>query len=130
MCVVTFYSHVKNTNNVENIINLELDNVHKGFSTINLSVNLTKTNFLLFSNRQSLIIPRIVIINHQVELTYCVRFIVCIHIISYLGRHIDYVSNKLSTLSFLIYKASYALDCKDCIKYYICITLSSVRFLF
>ena len=101
---------------VENIVNKELHLIYVWLCTNKLSINLSKTNFMVFSKSKRPCIPRIHISNHQIELTDHVRFL-GVFIDSRLTwkKHINYISTKLRTVSFLIYKASSILDC-NCFK--------------
>ena len=82
--------------------------------TNKLSINLTETNFMVFSRSNKFVIPRIYIDNHLVGLTENVRFLgVLIDNSMNWKKHRNYVSNKLRTVSFLIYKASSILDEKN-----------------
>ena len=53
-------------NIVETMVNIELNLLF----TNKLSINLSKTNFIVFNNRKCSFIPKVDIDNHQVELTY------------------------------------------------------------
>ena len=64
----------KTTNNVDNVVNMELNSIHKWLCTNKFPINLSKTNFMVFNKRKGLFIPKIVIDN-QAELAYCVRFL-------------------------------------------------------
>ena len=101
----------KDIKNVQRTVNKELYKIHGWLCTNTLSINLTKTNFMVFSKSNKFVIPEVYINNHLVQLTDNVRF---------LGdnrmtwkKHINYVFNKLRTVSFLIYKASSILDDKS-----------------
>ena len=58
----------------ENIINKELHLIYDWLCTTNLSINLSKTNFIVFSKSKIPHIPRIHINNHQVEIIDYVIF--------------------------------------------------------
>ena len=64
----------KEIENVQSTVNKELDKIHGWLCTNKLSINLTKTNFMVFSKSNKFVIPRIYIDNHLIELTDNVRF--------------------------------------------------------
>ena len=79
-----------------------------------LSINLTKIDFMVFSKSNKFVIARVYINNHLVKLIYNVRFLgVLIDNHMTWKKRIHYVSNKLTTVSFLINKVSSILDDKS-----------------
>ena len=50
-------------------VNKDLDKIHGWLCTNTLSINLTKTNFVVFGKSNKFVIPRIYIDNHLVKLT-------------------------------------------------------------
>ena len=65
----------KEIDNVQSTVNKELDKIHSWLYTNKLSINLTKTNFIVFSKSNKFVIPRLYSYNHLVKLTDNVRFL-------------------------------------------------------
>ena len=97
----------------ENIVNKELHLIYASLCTNKLSISLSKTNFMISSESKRPRISRIHINNYQIEITDHVRFLgVLIDSRLTWKNHINYISTKLRTVSFVIYKASSINKCK------------------
>ena len=64
----------KEIKNVRSTVNKDLDKIHGRLCTNKLSINLTKTNFTVFSKSNTFFILQIYIDNHLIELNDNVRF--------------------------------------------------------
>ena len=93
--------------NIEDIVSTELHLFYAQLCTINLS----KTNFMIFSKLKRSRISKIHINNHQIEMTDYVKFL-GVPIDSCLEETYKLYFNIL-TVSFLIYKASSIQDCNS-----------------
>ena len=69
-CFIELFVDDKEIKNVQSIANEELDKIHGWLCTNKLSINITKTNFMVFSKSNKFVIPRI-----YIELSDNVRFL-------------------------------------------------------
>ena len=106
-----FYKH-ENIDMLCKIVSVELDKLSTWLALSKIALNISKTNFMIFSNHKS--------IEHSISIdgvnllkVYSLRFLgVCInHQITW-KDHIAYISNKLSKSTAIIHRASDVLDTK------------------
>ena len=110
---ISLYSS-KEIENVENTVNIEMSNIHEWLCTNRLSINLSKTDCMVFNKIKARSMPSIYINNHKTELTDNVEFL-GVFIDSHLNwkKHIRYVTSKLRTISFVLFQASKVLICRS-----------------
>ena len=88
------------------IVSVELDKLSTWFVLNKLALNISKTNFMIFSNRNS-IENSISIIGVNLQKVDSLRFLcACIY------HQITYVSNKLSESIAIVHRAGHVLDAK------------------
>ena len=82
------YSH-KNLKSLENVMNFELNNVFQWLTSNKLTLNLNKSNFVIFRPYQKRLpfVPKICILDHQ---TNTLTYLECKECVKYLGVLIDY----------------------------------------
>ena len=82
------YSH-KNLKSLENVMNFELNNVFQWLTSHKLTLNLNKSNFVIFRPYQKRLpfVPNICILDHQ---TNTLTYLECKECVKYLGVLIDY----------------------------------------
>ena len=104
----------KEIKNVQIIVNKEIYTIHGWLCTDTLSINLTKTIFIVFSKSNKFVFPRIYIDNHLVEVSVNVGLLgVLIDNCMTWKKHIIFFSNWVRTVSFPIYKGANILDDKS-----------------
>ena len=104
----------KRTKNIKNILNTELNKLHNWLCSNKLSIYVSKTNFIIFSESKNEINPNVLIDNHEVEQSDCVKFLsVFIDGRLTLKKHI-YICFDQIEKSF-IFKSSIVLDIKSLI---------------
>ena len=105
-----FYSHDRLPELV-NVLNTELDNMYTWFCVNKLSLNVAKTNYILFGNyrHEQHVALRIKDINiERVEATKFLGVIID-ESLSW-NNHINSVKSKLAKVSSVIYKVSHCID--------------------
>ena len=100
------------------MINAELEKIHIMFSANRLSLNVAKTNYMLFGKRKLTAVIsihmnkeviNIVIINHNTQ-TFSDAKLTRKH-------HIDLVKSKLSRSCAIMYRASFLIDKRGMLNY-------------
>ena len=88
-------------------ISIELDKVNIWFAVNKLSLNVSKTNFILFGNKKQRGDLHITINNVKIDRVYVTKFlgVMIDHNLSW-KEHIDVINNKISKSIAIIYKAS------------------------
>ena len=104
-----FYKH-ENIDMMCKIVSVELDKLSTWFALNKLALNISKTNFMIFSNHKSME-HSISIDGVNLQKVDSLKLLgVCIdHQITW-KDHITYISNKLSKSIAIIYRASHVLD--------------------
>ena len=92
------------------IVSVELDKLNTWFALNKLALNISKTNFIIFSNHKS-IEHNISVDGVNLQTVDSLKFLgVCIdHQITW-KDHITFISNKLYKSIAIIYRASHVLD--------------------
>ena len=109
-------------NDMEFIMNSELDKINKWIQVNKLSLNLSKTNYMLFKgNKKVASLPDIIMNNVKIS---------CINKSKFLGviiddkltwiHHIEHVSKKISKAIGILYKLRKFLDTNSMINMYYC----------
>ena len=112
----------KNLSRIELTMNTELDKINKWIQVNKLSLNLDKTNFMIFKGRKNIAsIPKIIM--NDVEIS-------CIEKSKFLGviiddkltwiHHIDHICKKISKSIGIMYKLQRFLDTRSMINMYYC----------
>ena len=93
------------------LVNMELIKLSKWFSVNKLSLNIRKTSYMLFGNRQVNDDIQICIDREELEKVHVTKF-VGVYIDYQLDwkRHIDHIMNKVSKSISIIYRASQKLN--------------------
>ena len=92
-------------------VSIELDKINLWFAVNKLSLNLSKTNFILFGNRKHNEDIDITINNVKIDRVYVTKFLgVLIDSNLNWKEHIDSINNKISKSIAIIYKASKILN--------------------
>ena len=90
---------------------MELDKLNVWFTVNKLSLNVSKTNFILFGNRKQNEDLDITINNVKIDRVYVTKFLgVLIDSNLNWKEHIDGINNKISKSIAIIYKASKILN--------------------
>ena len=89
----------------------ELNKVNDWFNIDKLSLNLNKTNFMLFANSKSSVYAPITIKNTHLERVYITKFLFRIYIDQNLTwkHHVSYVPNKLSKCAGILCRVQHLL---------------------
>ena len=103
-----------NINHLYTIVNHELDNLTDWFRANKLSLNISKTNYMLFSHlNKELINTEIKLANTTIPKTKCVKFLgLLIDENLKWDEHIQYIKNKISGSFHAINKAKYVIPRK------------------
>ena len=92
-------------------ISNELSKLNKWFKVNKLSLNVSKTNFMIFAGRKKCIDAKIYIDNFGIELVHTTKFLgIIIDDKLNWKPHVSTVSSKLSKCFFVLYKSSKILD--------------------
>ena len=112
----------KDVRNFESIMNLELAAINEWIQTNKLSLNLSKTNFMLFKGRKTIeVLPEIVMNQVKISPIEKSKFLgVIIDDKLTWTHHIDHVCKKVSKSIGILYKLKRYLNIKSLISMYYC----------
>jgi hypothetical protein len=107
-----FYSG-NNIKNMCDVVSKELMHLNQWFIVNKLSLNVSKTNFMIFSNRNVAGDYRIKIDGSNIERVFVTKFL-GVHIDAKLSwkNHIDSIKTKISKNVSIMYRVKYLLDSK------------------
>ena len=113
-----FFSH-KNLNTLYQTVTSELTKINTWFQANKLSLNINKTNYVLFHKKSMRLpskLPTLVINNTQISRVECLKFLGII-LDQHLdwGQHIACIEKKISTNIGVLYRASKYLNF-NCLK--------------
>ena len=116
----TVYMTSNNMKHLYTIVNHELDNLTDWFRANKLSLNISKTNYMLFSHlHKELINTEIKLANTTIPKTKCVKFLgLLIDENLKWDEHIQYIKNKISGSFHAINKVKYVIPRKHLTTFY------------
>ena len=101
----TLFCDVKDVPNYENVLNSDLCKITNWLAANKLSLNVGKTKFMVFhSDKKKVVYPKLPINNIEIErIDYFIYLSLLLnHNLSW-GKHVYYVSLKISKLSGILY---------------------------
>ena len=110
-------------------VSLELDKLNIWFAVNKLSLNVSKTNFILFGNRKYNGVVDIKINGINIERVYVTKFLGVLidHKLNW-KDHINHICNKVSRNIAIIYKASKVLNIKSLFSLYCTLILPYLNY--
>lgn len=122
------YCSGKSLEQLLNTVELELRVFKKWFDVNRLSLNLSKTKFIIFSNRQSNNKVKLTINNEEIERVYENKFIIIIDHKLCWKSHINHVKTKMSKSIAILNRTKHILNEKNFIYIVLC-AHSSIHYL-
>ena len=101
----------RNLQSLCEIVSKELNKLHVWFQVNKLSLNISKTNYMLFSNKMIESVPKISINNEDIEHVYSSKFLgVQVDCKFSWKCHVQYIRSKLAKNAGVLRKLKYLLD--------------------
>ena len=102
----TLYCDIKDVPNYENVLNVELCKITNWLAANKLSLNVSKTKFMVFhSDKKKVVYPKLLINNIEIERVDYFNFLglQLNHNLNW-NKHVNYVSLKISKISGILYR--------------------------
>ena len=101
----------KDLNRVCEIVSHELNKLSKWFAVNKLSLNVSKTNYIIFYSKNVPNETRVTINGKEIDRVYDIKFL-GVHVDCKLNwkKHVEYIQTKISKNVYIIYTLKYILD--------------------